>query len=55
MKKVEILVVCLIALGPFLSYGQSNTSKKELNQEWLRTNPDVIVYLPKGEHDGSSG
>lgn len=37
-----------------ITSGQENASEENLKKEWLQTNPDVIVYLPKGEKDGDN-
>ena len=54
MKNIKMVFIWFISMSASITYGQNDVSSKELNEEWLRTKPDVIVYLPKSEHDGDN-
>lgn len=54
MKKLRIPIILSFMVTSAMIFGQENTNEKFLEKEWLRTNPDVIVYLPKGETDGDN-
>jgi len=54
MKKRLVAIILSFMVTSTITFGQNNTSEKQLKEEWLRTNPDVIVYLPKGKNDGDN-
>jgi len=54
MKKLRTTIILFYIVTSAISFGQEKASEEYLKEEWLRTNPDVIVYLPKGENDGDN-
>ena len=48
------MTIIFFVVSASIMFGQENTNGKDLKKEWLRTNPDVIVYLPKEENDGDN-
>ncbi len=54
MKKPINIIIWSFLLTSAISCGYEKANENELNKEWLRTNPDAIVYLPKGENDGDN-
>lgn len=54
MKSLRIPIILTVIVTSVITFGQENTSEKYLEEEWLRADPDVIVYFPKGENDGDN-
>lgn len=40
--------------GKLFGIKDIRSGQLEISKEWLRTNPDVVVYLPKGKEDGDN-
>ncbi len=54
MKKQRLPIILSLLVTSAITFGQENKNDHLLKKEWLRTNPDVIVYLPNGENDGDN-
>jgi len=54
MKTQLAIIILSLIVTCTITFGQDNAIEKQLKEEWLRTNPDVIVYLPKGKNDGDN-
>ncbi len=52
--KLRISISLFFIVFSLVLFAQENAKEKIINKEWLRTNPDAIVYLPKGENDGDN-
>ena len=46
--KLRISISLFFIVFSLVLFAQENAKEKIINKEWLRTNPDAIVYLPKG-------